>query len=153
MAIKPSVIPTWAKMNQTDPESGQNNVSTPPPEKQNLGWNFKDYPRRNWMNWLGRYTYLWIEWFNQQESQSVVTDEGGVGLFPINDALIVLYAVDPATPANFLYAMGYKGAGSAPVLNIIDSNVLTLGTGTISGDQPINGGTGLIVNGQTKVIP
>lgn len=155
MVTKPTVLPQWAEQDQTDPVSLQNNVLTPPPEKQQYGWDRLEFPPRNWFNWLGRYTYRWIAWFKQQEEQAVVTDGNGVGLFPVDDALIFIYAVDKVTPANYIFAMGFKGAGSTPTLNVIDNNVLTLGASTISGDQVISGGTAanIIAYGQSKIIP
>lgn len=155
MVSKPTTLPKWAENDVVDPISQQNNVLEPPTEKQDEGWSRLEFPPRQWFNWLSRWVYRWILWFKQQEEQSVVTDGDGVGLFVTDDSLIEIVAVDKVTPANYLYAVGYKGAGSAPVLNVIDSNVLTLGAGTIGGDQPISGGTpsNVIVYGQTKIIP
>lgn len=157
MATKPATneLPKWADTDTTDPVSGQNNVIEPPPEKQESGWERLEYPPRNWFNWLARYTYRWLLWFKQQEEQAVITDGNGVGLFPTDGALITLHAVDSATPANFIYAVGYKGAAANPVLNVVDSNVLTLGAATVTGDQAISGGTAgdIIAWGQTKIIP
>ena len=151
---KPDQLPMWADQDQVSNVSLQNNVLTPPPALQQYGWTYKQFPPRNFFNWLGRYTYRWIAWLNQQESQSVVTDGNGVGLFITDDALIYLYAVDKLTPANYIVAVGYKGAGVAPVLNVIDSNVLTLGASTTGGNQIISGGTAanIIANGQSKII-
>lgn len=155
MATKPTVLPVWADSDQTDPTSGQNNVLTPPPDKQQYGWNRLEFPPRNWFNWLGRYTYRWLAWLKQQEEQAVVTNGSGVGLFVVPNGLIFLYAVDKVTPANYVFAMGYKASGVAPVLTKISNNVLDLGVGTISGNQPITGGTSgnVIAYGQTKIIP
>lgn len=155
MVIKPDQLPMWADSDQVDPISGSNNVLTPPPEKQMYGWARLDYPVRNWMNWLGRYAYRWIAWLDQQEQQAVVSNGNGVGLFVTPDALITLTAVDTTNTSNFIYAVGYKAAGSVPVLNVIQNNVLTLGVGTISGNQPISGGSAsnLVVYAQSKIIP
>lgn len=155
MVSKPPQIPNWATNNIVDPTSGQPNVVTPPPEKQTYGWSFKEFPPRQWFNWLGRYTAQWINWFNQQESQSVVTDGNGLGLFLTDTALITLYAVSKNNPTSYIVATGYKAPGVAPVLNVVSSSVLTLGVGTIAGDQPISGASAanVIVYGQTKVIP
>lgn len=155
MATKPSVLPVWADSDQTDPISGQNNVLTPPPEKQQYGWSRLEFPPRNWFNWLGRYTYRWLAWLKQQEEQSVVTDGDGVGLFTTNNALITLCAVNSNNPTSYIFAVGYKQGGSAPALNVVSNSVLTLGVGTISGDQPIAGASAanVIVYGQTKIIP
>lgn len=155
MATKPTEIPEWASADVVDPISGQNNVLEPPPEKKMEGWARLEFPPRNWFNWLGRLTYQWIDWFKQQEEQSVVTDGNGASLFPTDEALITLYAVDSTTPANYLFAIGYKATGSAPSLNIVDSNVLGIGTGDAAGNQEISGGTAgnIVAWGQTKIIP
>jgi len=154
MVSKPSTLPKWADTDVIDPVSGQYNVVEPPPEKQTNGWDRLEYPPRNWFNWLGRYTYRWLNWLKQQEEQAVVTDGNGSGLFVTDNALITLHAVDSTTPANYIYCVGYKGSGVAPSLTVVSSNILTLGAGTISGDQPISGGTAanLIVWGQSKII-
>jgi len=155
MATKPTEVPEWAVNNVVDPVSGQNNVLEPPPEKKLEGWARLEFPPRNWFNWLARLAYQWIEWFKQQEEQAVVTDGNGAGLFVTDTALITLYAVDKNTPANYIFAIGYKGVGNAPALTVVNNNVLTLGAGNIAGDQPISGGSAanIIVWGQTKVIP
>lgn len=151
---KPDQLPMWADSDQVSTISLQNNVLTPPPALQQYGWTYKQFPPRNFFNWLGRYTYRWLAWLNQQESQSVVTDGDGIGLFPTEDAMIYLYAVDIVTPANYIFAMGYKATGVAPALNVISNNVLSLGASTTTGDQIISGGTAsnIIANGQTKLI-
>jgi len=154
MVEKPTVFPVWAEQDQVDPVSLQNNVLTPPPEKQQYGWS-RQFPPRNWFNWLARYTNRWLQWLSQQESQSIVTDGNGVGLFPTDGALVILYAVDSANPTHFIFATGYKQAATNVALNVIDSDTLTLGSATTTGNQPISGGTpsDIIVYGQTKIIP
>lgn len=155
MVSKPSTLPKWAENDVVDGVSGENNVIEPPAEKQNIGWSRLEYPPRNWFNWLGRYTYRWLNWLKQQEEQAVVTDGNGVGLFPTDDALITLHAVDSTTPANYLVAVGYKASATNPALTVIASNTLTLGAATVTGDQAISGGTAgdIIAWGQTKIIP
>ena len=134
---RPGSLPAWATSEIVNPETGQLNVIEPPEEKKNKGWEFKEFPPRNWFNWLFRTIYYWLRHYSQR---TMVTDGGGVGLFPYDNCLIALYAVDSTTPANYLHAVGYRGAGT-PSLNVISSNTLTLGSGTSSGDQPISGGT------------
>jgi len=157
MVSKPTTLPKWAENDVVDAISGQNNVLEPPPEKQLSGWLRLEFPPRNWFNWLGRYTYRWLNWLKQQEEQAVITDGTGSGLFPTDEALITLHAVDSTAPANYIYAVGYKATGATPVTNltVVSNNVLTLGAGTITGDQAISGGTAgdIIVWGQTKIIP
>lgn len=156
MATKPTVLPKWADSDQTDPISLSNNVLTPPPIMQTYGWTYKQFPPRNFLNWLGRYTYRWLDWLKQQEEQAVVTDGNGVGLFVTNNALIMLYATDPINPGRYIMAVGYKGNGGvAPILNVVNSTTLGLGVATASGNYPITGGSSpanLIVCGQSKII-
>jgi len=66
----------------------------------------------------------------------------GDGMFSISNSLILLYAVDKTTPANYIVAIGYKGLQGTDthVLNIIKNNVLTLGAANNQGTQVINGG-------------
>lgn len=155
MVSKPTTLPQWAENDVPDPVSKQNNVIEPPPEKQLSGWARKEYPPRNWLNWLARYTYRWLNWLKQQEEQAVVADGNGSSLFPTDEALITLWAVDSTTPANYLYAVGYKASATNPALTVVASNVLTLGAATTTGDQAISGGTAgdIIAWGQTKIIP
>ncbi len=134
---RPAALPRWATVEAVNPETGQLNIIEPPEEKKDKGWDFKEFPPRNWFNWLFRTTYLWLKHYSERTH---VSNGDGVGLFPAEDCLIVLYAVDKTAPANYIHAVGYRGSG-APVLNVISSNVLTLGTGTAQGQQPINGGT------------
>ena len=161
MVSKPTLLPKWAENDVVDPQSGQNNVLEPPEEKKLSGWDRLEYPPRNWFNWLGRQSYRWLNWLKQQEEQAVVTNGAGLVLFPSDPAIITFYAVDIATPANYLVAVGFKGSAANPVLNVIDSNILTLNTGsfTTTGDAPITTATitgsdldNAIIWGQTKLI-
>lgn len=86
---EPTTLPTWAVLDQVDPTSNQNNVLTPPPQQQQYGWGFHEFPPRNWFNWLGRYTYQWLAYFKQQNprSKTVITSavQGGPSALPICD--------------------------------------------------------------------
>lgn len=154
MATKPTIIPEWA----TDDVNIINaqgepipNVLTPPDAAIQSGW-VDRFPRKQWFNWLGRYVGDWVKYLKERDEQITTSDGNGSSLFIVDDSLITLHAVDIITPANYIYAVGFKGSGSAPVLNVISNNVLTLGTGTISGDQPISGGTpaNVITYGQSR---
>ena len=72
-----------------------------------------------------------------------VTNGNGVGLFNNSNKMILLYAVDKTTPANYLFAIGWKGTVNVDthVLRLIANNVLTLGSANSSGTQVISGGT------------
>ena len=154
MVSKPTILPEWAENDVVDPISGQNNVLEPPPEKKLEGWSRLEYPPRNWFNWLARYTWRWLNWLNQQEEQSIVTDGSGVNIFPISGSLCVLFAVDTASPTHYLYAIG-ANVGGTVTLTVVASATLALGA--ISGTSvPITGAadpTTIIAWGQSKIIP
>lgn len=153
MADKPTVLPQWASDLVQNEITGQYNVVEPPTEKKEDGWFYQEKPNRQWWNWLHRQTYLWLAWLSQQEAQKVVTDDAGLGLFPTDDALITISAVDLDDPTSFFTGTGIKVAGQPPQFAITDSLNLALGAGTITGDQPITGGTNVIVTGTTSIIP
>jgi hypothetical protein len=157
MVDKPSTFPTWAELDVVDPTSGQNNVTTPPLEKQNYGWAFGEEPPRNWFNWLGRYTNNWLKWFDQQESQSTVTPgDGADASFNASvGGLAYIYVVDKGNAANVYHGMVYLPPANVGA-TFIDIKKVGITTPTISttGTVTIAGGTGpYIVYGQTKNIP
>jgi hypothetical protein len=154
MNQRPDELPRFASNNVVDPISGQPNVLEPPEEKKDTGWDRLEFPPRNWFNWLHRKTFEWLRYLDERQEWDRTTDGNGVGLFPFDDALIILSAVDTATPANYLLAVGFKAQGQTPVLNIISNNVLEPGTATTIGDQEIDGGTAtnIIANGRSKLI-
>jgi len=96
-----------------------------------------------WLNWI-------ISRLFKHINRDVVTDNLGVGLFVTENALIRLEAFDIADPNKYLVAIGYKAAGVIPSLKIISSATLTLGTGTISGNQPVIGGANVKIVGYSR---
>lgn len=63
----PIKYPQWAVNNVVDPTSGQNNVADPDlsdPHKKLEGWSFKEFPPRQWFNFLHRLVNDWTEYFN-----------------------------------------------------------------------------------------
>ena len=107
---RPGTYPVWAIDNVVDDVSGQNNVTTPPTEKQMYGWARADQPPRQWFNWLGRYTYQWLAYLGQQEAQSVVTSDN-TGATPIVDpvggGMATINVIDTGNPANFYQGITY----------------------------------------------
>lgn len=71
------------------------------------------------------------------------TNGGGSSIFPYSYSLIILYAVDKITPANYIVAIGYKGLQNTDThsLTVLHSNVLSLGAKNANGTQVISGGT------------
>lgn len=158
MVNKPTVLPMWAVSNRPDPTSGQNNVTTPPLEKQNYGWNFKEKPPRNWFNWLGRTTYNCIAWLMQQEAQSATVDNAGtVPAFDmVTGGMAIVYVIDTAVPANSFHGVAYIPPNAASPVTVTKLSGTTLTVSTISPTGVITaaGGTGpYIINGQMKNIP
>lgn len=165
---RPTVLPKWADSDQVEPISGQNNVNTPPDELQNVGWLYKEFPPRQWFNWLGRYTYRWLAYLSQQESQAKVKEANAgngytVGVFdftslPPQGAMITLNVVDEGAGggANFYSGIGYAPNPIAPVtLNPLTPSNLTVTVVSILGEVTVSGGSGgpYIVYGQMKTIP
>jgi len=63
----PDKYPQWAVNDVIDPTSGQNNVADPDlsdPSKKLEGWAFKEFPPRQWFNFLHRLVNDWTEYFN-----------------------------------------------------------------------------------------
>jgi hypothetical protein len=67
---KPTKVPEYAILDQVDPVTGQNNVVEPTAAKKNYGFDYLEKPPRNTFNWLFRFIYLWINYFNQFFSSS-----------------------------------------------------------------------------------
>jgi len=62
---KPTYIPEWATDDVYNAETETYNVVTPDAAKIELGWDAYEKPPRNYMNWLQRGNYQWIEYFEQ----------------------------------------------------------------------------------------
>ncbi len=124
---------------------GQQNVGQPPDAvmlggfiPETAGARGQPLPAQ-WLNWLFQKVFRYI-------NRDRVSDASGVGLFTIPNSFIRLEAVDRADSSYFLIAMGSKGAaGSFHTLTLIAANGLTLGAPTTSGDQPVTGGTDVLI--------
>lgn len=158
MVVKPTILPMWAVDNVVDPISGQNNVTTPPMEKQLIGWSLKEQPPRNWFNWLGRYTYQWLAWLNQQETQNRVVDNTGTApAFDISTGgMAIVYVIDTTTPANSFHGITYipPNPGAPVTVTKLAGTTLTVSTISVTGVITAAGGSGnYIIYGQMKTIP
>jgi len=124
---------------------GQQNVGQPPDAvllsgfiPETAGARGQPLPAQ-WLNWLFQKVF---RYFNRD----VVSGPTGVGLFTVPESVIRLEAFDRADPNKYLVAIGYKGAVDVVhTLKVINSATLTLGTPTISGNQPISGGSANVV--------
>lgn len=154
MATRPDEFPRWASVDVKSHVTNVNNTVEPPESKKNVGWNYGEAPARSFTNWLHRKTYEWLVYLDDQiNGGSTVTDGTGNFIFPTENSLITLYAVDKTTPTNFIHAVGYRGTG-APVLNVIANNVLTLGVPLPNGGYSISGGNAedIIVYGNSQEL-
>jgi hypothetical protein len=159
MVSKPTVFPVWATDDQIDPVSQQNNVLTPPPQKQQYGWARLEFPPRNWFNWLARYTNNWLQWLAQQEAQAIVAD--GTGTTPtvdiVNGGMSLIYVVDTMATGNFYEGIVYVPPGYSSgtlTYNTVASSTLTVSAISITGAVTVSSGSGpYIVYGQMKNIP
>ena len=139
---------TWAETPVNYPD-GQQNVNQPPDAQvaqgfipETAGARGQPLPAQ-WANWLFRKIFRLI-------NRDIVTDANGVGLFPYQDAMIRLEAIDRSNPANFLVAVGFKPVLGTHTLTVVSSNGLTLGAATADGNQAVSGGTDVIVMGSTR---
>lgn len=88
-----------------------------------------------WLNWLFNKVFRYI-------NRDKVSDAAGVGLFVVPNSVIRLEAFDRNDANKYLVAIGYKGAtGVVHSLKVVSSATLTLGTATVTGNQPVSGGS------------
>lgn len=117
----------------------QTNVETPPQTLLDNGWIPKQNGVRgqpipaNWLNYLFRQIYRLI-------NRDKTSDGNGVGVIETyeQDCAVTVYAMVKTDSTKFLHAFGYKTAAGAPVLKVLSSATLTLGTVTAT-DIPITG--------------
>lgn len=67
---KPASVPEFAVNDVVDGVSGQNNVIEPETAVKNSGFIRNEKPYRQTFNWLQRFNYLWVNYFNQFFSSS-----------------------------------------------------------------------------------
>lgn len=124
---------------------GQQNVGQPPDAvllngfiPETAGARGQPLPAQ-WLNWLMQKIFRYI-------NRDRVSDANGVGLFTIPESFIRLEAFDKSDPNKYLVAIGYKPAANVVhTLKVVSSATLALGTATISGNQPITGGSANVV--------
>jgi len=82
---KPIFYPRFA-INDVIDIGGRDNVTEPPTDKKNNGWEYLEKPDRDYMNWIHRGNYLWIDYFDQFWNSShqflinEITSESGNGV-------------------------------------------------------------------------
>lgn len=138
----PTKLAQWATTLIVDPVTNAPNVVEPTESKKETGWNAFEPPARNYFNWLAKTSYDWDLYVQYRLcTLEITTDGDGAQIFAIPNTLCTLYAVDMTQPTHYLFAMGWRGASGAVTLNVISSNVLTLGAAGTDGSQAISGGT------------
>lgn len=124
---------------------GQQNVGQPPDAvlangfiPETAGARGQPLPAQ-WLNWLFQKVFRHI-------NRDRVSDANGVGLFTIPNSVIRLEAFDRDDPNKYLVAIGYKGAADVVhTLKVINSATLTLGAANVGGNQPVSGGTNVVI--------
>ncbi len=124
---------------------GQQNVGQPPDAvlangfiPETAGARGQPLPAQ-WLNWLFQKAFRLI-------NRDKVSNAAGVALFTVPNSVIRLEAFDRADPNKYLVAIGYKGAADAVhTLKVINSATLTLGAATVGGNQPVSGGTNVVI--------
>ena len=157
--LRPSQFPIWADQDQVDPVSQQNNVLTPPPEKQQFGWDRLEFPPRNWFNWLGRYTNRWLQYLSQMQSQEVTTTDatGGTPIFDVvNGGMCLVYIIDTGAFSTWYEGIVYippgYSSGSTTIRTVASNgSTLTISNIAANGGITVSGGTGAyVIYGKTK---
>jgi hypothetical protein len=110
---KPTYIPEWASTDVYNAETETYNVVAPDDAKKELGWDSYEKPPRNYMNWLQRGNYQWIEYFEQfyEDDHTFVINEivaegaSGVNIegitFLDSDILFTSSSITISNQANF----------------------------------------------------
>lgn len=70
MADKPTDLPEWATTEEVDPVSGQSNRVEPPTDKKDTGWDRREIPPRQWLNWLLWVISKWVGWLDAGTSSA-----------------------------------------------------------------------------------
>lgn len=143
---------TFAETPITYPDT-QDNVETPPATLLNNGFIPKQVGVRgqplpaNWLNWLFREVFRKI-------NRDRVADGLGVNTIGVNDCFITLKAVVKTDPTKYISAIGYKTGSGVPVMQVLNSSTLTLGTLTAT-NTPISGASSstIAVRVTTSEIP
>lgn len=165
----PSTLPIWAPQDVVDPVSKQNNVETPPDQQQQFGWGFQQFPPRNWFNWLGRWTYNWLNYFKQNDPKCrvIITSAplgGGdsdapIVTFPMSyygtkNSIVMIYIQDTANVGlnkscyigmwpinNSSSTTPVQFAALTPDANYITTGQVNKSTGILAGVTSSEGGT------------
>ena len=128
---KPSNLPKWATEDKQDGIHGQWNVLVPPPEKQKIGYVYKEKPNRQYLNWLFRTIYDWIAYYNSKldfSTKTLIPEWQGLDVIPSDS--IFNYSVQ-GNICFFNCELSYGGNGDTSDLQIknlpyYSNNLITL---------------------------
>lgn len=71
---KPSKIPTWAVVEDTDPTTGKLNRVEPSSGIKNTGFTYNEKPPRQYLNWSLYFIGEWLTWLDANVDQELNTD-------------------------------------------------------------------------------
>lgn len=137
---KPDELPRWATENIIDPVNNDPNVVEPPENKKDVGWLFDEAGIRNYLNWLGRFTYLNLKYLVDRFDFQRILDGNGSEAINQENVSFTFYAIDKTTPANYVQGVGYR-ASSNPTATVVSNNTLTVDSTDTDGTIVIAGGT------------
>lgn len=121
MVTRPTIYPKWADQDQVDPVSGQLNATEPPAQRADSGWARREIPPRQWMNWLHRWTYRWLLWFEQETDRNTAALNGNTSA-PTPEVLMRrdsdgrVQAADPVDPQDVVTKNYLDPAGTSQLL-------------------------------------
>lgn len=129
---------TFAETQKAFPD-GQLNVYAPPETLLAEGFRPKQSGVRgqplpaNWLNWLFREVF-------RKVNRDRLSDGGGVGVIKASDinCFVTVHAMVKTDNTKWISAIGYKTGTGVPVMHVIGSGTLALGTLTAT-DIPITG--------------
>lgn len=129
---RPDEFPEFASQDIIDTVSGNNNVDSPIDQKKKYGWVRREPVNRQWLNWLARYTYLWIGYLagfsgrvtttggsttqtisipGVKATDIVIATMNKVGATPVSivsanpgvDSVVITFSGNPSTDHEFSY--------------------------------------------------
>lgn len=132
----PSKYPLWATDDIVDPISGQNNVADPDlsdPNKKLEGWAFKEFPPRQWFNFLHRFVADWIVYFNEDLFGNTAGNDNRVlSITEINSADSISTDIDIiSTNDIFIDSGNYLYLEGAYEVDIIGGDYVLIEAGTL----------------------
>lgn len=79
MTNRPNQFPDFALLDRQDPILNAPNVVTPDASHIDYGWAYAEPAQMNWMNWIHRYSSLWIRYLDERLNNP---EEYGVATLP-----------------------------------------------------------------------